>query len=86
MKSKSIAIKQLESAIKKLDAQETAIRAELTNTAVRYRDSIPPQWYADKQAELHAISEASVWYRTMLTELTSTPKPLDSYRLFTRYD
>ena len=86
MKSKSVAIKQLETVIKKLDAQETAIRKELTNTAVRYRDTIPAQWYADKQAELHAISEASAWYRQMLAELTGTPKPLSDYRLFTRYD
>ena len=86
MKSKGIVIKQIESIIKKLDAQETAIRKELTDTAVKYRDSIPAQWYADKQGELHAISEASAWYRQTLAELTGTPKPLSDYRLFTRYD
>ena len=86
MQSKSVAVKQLENTIKKLDAQETAIRAELTKTAVKYQNQIPQQWYADKQAELHAISEASAWYRVMLTELTGTQKTLDAYRLFTRYD
>jgi len=84
--AKAVVAKQLTSAIKKLDAQETAIRNELSQTASRYRDTIPQQWYADKQSELHAISEASAWYRDSLAELNATDKPLTHYKVFTYHD
>jgi hypothetical protein len=84
--AKAVVAKQLTSIIKKLDAQENAIRNELAQTASRYRDTIPQQWYADKQSELHAISEASAWYRDTLAELTATDKQLSHYKLFTYHD
>lgn len=85
-KDKQTAINALNEAIAQLDKQEQAQRVLISETAVKYQNQIPQQWYVDQEKEMHAIQYASSFLRQLRNTLDTTYKPLTHYKLFIKND